>query len=1002
MKNKLAITKLSNNVFLLLCTALTFTPIANAAEVIELTIAEPSALKPDFIGYNANMMSAMSTNPWDRTELTQLYKNTGTSIIRYPGGTIANNFDWPTGNQIKINSSGEESLGSYDYKISNFKTGYQNAGFEPIFVVNLLTRDLQHTLDGLADATAKSLPINRIELGNEFFLKDEAYVDMFPSGQDYVSKADIWTDAIKAIYPHVEIAYVSTMKKDPRSLEWNEKISQCTKCDAIIIHTYTRSELNPVLPADKSTSYFGTNEEQNQQWQQFITNSGVDIMLAQPFEAWHGYTSLNNLPSDKKIWITEFNMKDGTGPTRNTWAHALFNANQLQSFLTDGRVEIALLHNLITGAKSGSHYLGNTFSGLTIDHGQGDLSSQKYSLSAGGIAMRAFGSVLKGMDTIAKINLSDTPTVSPTGYADYDAIYGWQGSNSANEEQRYLLINTSSVSYTVNTENLTTSNKSVRQYWTKPQTFIHSEEVLSGGMVNSLPTLLKLPAYSITVIGETAIELPSNYQQTLTLTATDDHFTKEANPNGKGQPTASQININNSEGDQSRPHIKFNTNQVKGSIESVTLKVYSESVTDTVSAHKINNEWDEYELTWNTMPTLGEFINSASADKNAWLEINVTASLLKSDSLLSFALTNSLTSLNKFSSKEGNKAPELIITTSNAVINVADTNITKDDANILQYYSNSLADAVSDDDNDKLSFYKTSGPSWLMLWSNGKIEGTPTADDIGENTFAIKVSDNTGQASATTALNLTINVISDAPTNAAPVWNNIQNILQQATENISYNSNILALATDADNDALIFAKVSGPDWLSLSDAGEVTGTATNSDIGENNVIVSVTDGTNNSNEFINNELIITVTAEIAVEPINNAPTWSNENIALELATQEQAYTNNIMTFTNDLDGDILVFAKVSGPQWLTLSEAGDITGTPSGNDIGENIFILSVTDSDSDTAQVINNTFTIIVSTKPEPEPTPKTEEDNSEGGSISFSLLLLCFLRVFTMRNKF
>ena len=42
--------------------------------------------------------------------------------------------------------------------------------------------------------------------------------------------------------------------------------------------------------------------------------------------------------------------------------------------------------------------------------------------------------------------------------------------------------------------------------------------------------------------------------------------------------------------------------------------------------------------------------------------------------------------------------------------------------------------------------------------------------------------------------------------------------------------------------------------------------------------------------------------------------------------------------------DILVFSKVSGPEWLTVHNDGALTGTPQFSDIGLNEFIVRVED----------------------------------------------------------
>ena len=60
-------------------------------------------------------------------------------------------------------------------------------------------------------------------------------------------------------------------------------------------------------------------------------------------------------------------------------------------------------------------------------------------------------------------------------------------------------------------------------------------------------------------------------------------------------------------------------------------------------------------------------------------------------------------------------------------------------------YLSSIADDASDVDLlDTLTFTKLSGPSWLSVATTGSISGTPGINDIGVNSFSVRVTDSTG------------------------------------------------------------------------------------------------------------------------------------------------------------------------------------------------------------------------------------------------------------------
>lgn len=61
-------------------------------------------------------------------------------------------------------------------------------------------------------------------------------------------------------------------------------------------------------------------------------------------------------------------------------------------------------------------------------------------------------------------------------------------------------------------------------------------------------------------------------------------------------------------------------------------------------------------------------------------------------------------------------------------------------------YSETLAGSASDPNRGEiLTFEKRSGPSWLLVATNGTMSGTPATQDIGTNTFVIRVTDAAAQ-----------------------------------------------------------------------------------------------------------------------------------------------------------------------------------------------------------------------------------------------------------------
>lgn len=82
---------------------------------------------------------------------------------------------------------------------------------------------------------------------------------------------------------------------------------------------------------------------------------------------------------------------------------------------------------------------------------------------------------------------------------------------------------------------------------------------------------------------------------------------------------------------------------------------------------------------------------------------------------------------------------------------------------------------------------------------------------------------------------------------------------------------------------------------------------------------------------------------------NQAPVFNSDPMSAANATEGTAYTDSIAGSASDADSDPLSYSKVSGPAWLGVASNGDLTGTPTANDIGVNAFTVQVDDGNGGT-----------------------------------------------------
>ena len=170
-----------------------------------------------------------------------------------------------------------------------------------------------------------------------------------------------------------------------------------------------------------------------------------------------------------------------------------------------------------------------------------------------------------------------------------------------------------------------------------------------------------------------------------------------------------------------------------------------------------------------------------------------------------------------------------------------------------------------------------------------------------------------------------------------PLFTNSQFTVASAVACLAYSSTLSGRAVAPAGDTLTYAKVSGPAWLNVATNGLLSGTPTNSDIGTNVFVVSLTDS-NGVSASASMKLIV-----VADPP----PSFVSNPFAELWANVDQTYAGSIATNATAQylgGGDILTFARVSGPAWLNLAADGTLSGTPDVFNAGTNVFLVSVTD----------------------------------------------------------
>jgi hypothetical protein len=238
-----------------------------------------------------------------------------------------------------------------------------------------------------------------------------------------------------------------------------------------------------------------------------------------------------------------------------------------------------------------------------------------------------------------------------------------------------------------------------------------------------------------------------------------------------------------------------------------------------------------------------------------------------------------------------------------------------------------------DKDGDSLSYQIISGPAKGTL--SGTVPNltyTPNLNVSGTDSFSFRASD--GKANSNTAtISITISPVNDAPVA------NAQTIAATAGTPVG----IVLSATDADGESLTFSIVGSPAQGSLSgNAPNLTYIPNSSATGTDSLSFRASDGKANSN---------TATVSITITPPansdNKAPVFQSDLITGTGGKVNETYvTASLAGTVVDPDGDVVSYSKTSGPEWLTVSSDGKISGTPPAEAEGLNSFTIRAADPD--------------------------------------------------------
>jgi hypothetical protein len=358
-------------------------------------------------------------------------------LFRFPGGGTANHWDWTVGDSTHP--------GNYHalWPLEDLKTFCDQTNSQPVYVLDLAWGTLADALDALDHAASVGLPVNYVELGNEYYLTGPNAMQ-FATVADYGTTASTWATAVRTHFPDARVAMVGWDRNKifttvDRQTTWNAGLRPFI-------------EANPDISSITVHPYTFINYLQRLQ-DEILDLSPVNIqrLFATAFDARRDIEEViaKDLPNDTTVWATEYNIVDSLHyVAAGRWIHAVWSATAAMQVAQVPRLEISIWHAL-TGAMAfaANHhpaYAENFRNAYGVD-------MVPWAPTACGVALNAVYTVLDGATHIAPLEFSEGGTIAVDvagSQREFDTLVGLKTTGASRIQA--CVANLSSESVTVN------------------------------------------------------------------------------------------------------------------------------------------------------------------------------------------------------------------------------------------------------------------------------------------------------------------------------------------------------------------------------------------------------------------------------------------------------------------------------------------------------------------------------------------------------------------------
>lgn len=436
---------------------------ALAADITASVDTYKYTLKNNYLGISLNPTTTANKN-----NAFNSISEFGPSSICFPSAKVANYWDWKNGKIVKnIKDMPLEikNLSNSTLTLGEFKNLLQSTSTEPIFILNMLTSDLNNQLDMLRTANKIGIPIKNIQLGSEFYLDKPLYLKKFPSIANYIKTANEWKTAIQNEFSTANVSFINApstflYSANARGPKWNSIINS-----NIAPSDYISLSANASPGLFKDTFKINPNDYMSTLINKVRLNViDASTIISNAIRSTNQISEdIQNIPLNANVWVTDYNMYDKYKVLDGKWINQLYAGVMTLNFLEEEKISKLI-------------YTPNINDSNAI--------------------MKTISLSMKGKTSYQRIIFDDTPTISDSRNDEvFFSLTGYAFSNESVKE--VVILNLSGSEMSINTSMLLKDTGKVYvQYYAKPMA--KSSQIQKNKAL--CPTVLKLPAYSVTRI----------------------------------------------------------------------------------------------------------------------------------------------------------------------------------------------------------------------------------------------------------------------------------------------------------------------------------------------------------------------------------------------------------------------------------------------------------------------------------------------------------------------